>query len=575
MFNKNKALIVSLCLIVLLGMLAACSKATDQSPSTNKSAETGKSAETNQSGAAAAPQDRPFYSIKVMVRVLPEVKFEETGFGKIIKDKFNMTFDFIPYTGDYVEKLNLMLAAGDYPELLNIRNNDMVQKYIDANVLVPLDDYLEDAPNFAKMFEKYIPNWRISPDNKLYKWEANVPTDAVYYAKGLDIAVRMDALEQQGWPNLLSTDSYITFLKKALEQNPETNGQKTIGMTVAFAGNLMAWLPQVMFEKGGRYLASILNGVIFNDVTKEFEDLSTNEYVLESYQFFNKLYREGILDKESFTDTEDQVQEKLNSGRALSVWYSVYKTRTANPLLSKAGKPNMQYIRLPVRSDKQIERNEKRELFETDANAQGSVAITKEAKYPERIIELLNWISTDEAQTLMQNGEEGVYYTIVDGKKQPTDQYKAVLAKTEKDTFGLNGLSQVFPTYKTKDANGNYIDMLADPDVNDQLMLSAEERNAYKQLGWKNSYQYWLDTGVPQSVGLVYQVVIDPASELGAAEANIVQLRSKWTPRLIQAKNDEEFQSIWEQYLVEHEKLNPQKLVDEYNRLYAEKAKNQ
>jgi len=65
---------------------------------------------------------------------------DETPIGKILKDKFNIVIEIEPFAGDYKEKTNLMLATGDYPEMVQLVNNDDVVKWIDAGAIIALDD---------------------------------------------------------------------------------------------------------------------------------------------------------------------------------------------------------------------------------------------------------------------------------------------------------------------------------------------------------------------------------------------------------------------------------------------------
>lgn len=520
--------------------------------------------------------DKPLYTIKVLVtdsnNKLEGIRYsDELKIGQIIKDKFNINFELIKTdTGAHQEKLNLMLAAGDYPEILWITDNDLVNKYQDAGALMPLDDYLDQSPEFVNRFQKYFDAWRAGEDNKIYKWEGRTPSGYLNYAPGNDIAVRTDLLEQQGWPKLLSTDDYVNFLKKALELNPQTNGNPSIGMVSAWAGDrLPGIIPQIMFEKGGRYWVWIQRGTVFNHDTNTFEDFGTNEYVLEGYQFMNELYREGILSKEAFTDGDNQVQEKMNSGQALSVFYMVYFADAANQILRENGNAHMQYITLPLRSNKQIERNEKRILPEFHSNPFLSVAITKNAQDPARIMELINWISSYEGQTLLQSGIEGEHYTIVDGIKEPTQKFKDIFKGNVKDDFGFDVFEKVFPIFeKEAEEDGQMFSMISEPRVRDEFKLSERQIEAYNKLGYDYSAQYWVETGRPETAEFTNQVVIDTTSEFGVIEEQLLDLRRKTAPKLVYANSEEEFEKAWNDYLNDHNKLNPQKLVDKYNELY-------
>lgn len=568
---KSKfAMLLVVCLMV--SIIAACSsnggKNTGQETpqSSNSPSESKGTAETGQ-------QERPLYTIKYIYPggARKYKMSDETEIGQIIKEKFNIVFEFIPYAGNWEEKVNLMLAGGDYPEILWIQYNPSLQKYIQAGAAVPLDDYLADSPNFTTRYAEQIPLWRsISADKKLYNWQTG-QSDFKSNIRGFDIATRIDILEKQGYPNLVSEDDWINYLKQAMKDFPTTpSGQKTIGMTAPFGEPWgMAGIAGIMYEKGGRYTGVAGNGsVIFDHSNNQFVDYLKNEYVKESFHFFNKLYREGILDKESFTDKGAQVQEKFDSGRALSSWYFMPGYAT-NLKLIEAGHPEMQYITLPIRSNTQVERNEKRLIMELDLVPYNNTIITKNAKDPKRIMELLDWASTDEAQILFQSGIKDKHYTIDgNGKRIPTDLYTKE-AQDPDSKVGFNLVSFLGYDVRTG-TDGQSFSVGANMDYMDKLSQTKETMGAFEKLGWKTSVDYWMNTAEGAKSGAVPSIKLDPDSALSQTDQKLVEFRVKNTSKLIMAKDDADFEKLWEGIVKEYDKLAPQTVIDEYNRLYQE-----
>ena len=70
---------------------------------------------------------------------------------EIIK-KTGVTLDYNQASGDAKEKLNLMLASNNYPDLILIdRSSGMIDKFISAKALIPLEDLIEEyAPNIKE-----------------------------------------------------------------------------------------------------------------------------------------------------------------------------------------------------------------------------------------------------------------------------------------------------------------------------------------------------------------------------------------------------------------------------------------
>lgn len=69
-----------------------------------------------------------------------------------ITKKTDVTIEMMPTTGNAEEKLNLMLASNDFPDIVLIgRTDDLINKYIAAGALIPLDDLIEKyGPNIKK-----------------------------------------------------------------------------------------------------------------------------------------------------------------------------------------------------------------------------------------------------------------------------------------------------------------------------------------------------------------------------------------------------------------------------------------
>lgn len=566
-FKKVTTIAVS----ALMLLVTACS-----GQSGNDKVESTKSSKPSDSSSTSADSSSPpLYTIKLLTSTANPLvkKSDETPIGKVIKDKFNIVFELIPYSGNYRDKLNMMLASGDYPELLRVERQDLVIKYINAGAALPLDDYVNNSKYFKDSFKELISYWRMpASDGKLYKWEMSVPQDVNNFCECNDIAVRNDILKEQGYPKLLSTDSYIAFLKNAIASHPTTKGKKTLGVVAPFAESWgMAGILPILYEKGDKYIAIGNEGVVFNVKDQKFEDMLLNPYTKESIQFFNKLYQEGLLDKESFTDTYNQVLEKIKSGQALAFYYTMWAKDVVNNTLEQAGQQELEYVQLPIQTNTMVQEGQKKNLRLETVRPFDSVIITKAAKDPKRIFELIDWISSDEGQLLLQSGIEGVHYNIVDGKRVLTDEFKKGY-KEDPDYLAKQGfgLLTILGSKASSAEDGQPYNLLSDINVHDEFTLTKTVADTYKAMGWANSKDWYLKNGVPAPTGLASGVIIDPASPEGLISQKMVELRIKSSANLISAKSDAEFESTWQSVVKQYQALNPQKVVDKYNELLKE-----
>lgn len=570
--SKNLAKFVGIMLVIVCMInLVACTQTT---PSEAESPAAESSNVSNED------ETQDLYIIKYLRGPSGINRSDETEVGKVIKEKFNIVFEFEPYTGDWTEKAALMLAAKDYPEMLPLESDEMVSKYIKAGAALCLDDLMDEyGPDFKERFVEAIPYWRLpAEDGKTYKYETTDFNKATALNPPGDVLVRSDLLEAMGWPELESEDSWVEFLKSAMEMFPDTDGNPSVGMTVPFAE---AWgvpgVASIMFEKGKYTNAAGNKSVIFDNEQNKYVDYLLNPYVKESYQFFNRLYREGILDPECFTDFYSQMVDKANSGRALSVFYCTWIAGEVNGVLRAAGKENMEYVSMPIRLNSQIENGDKRIVSSDTVNPYRSMVITQNAKYPERIMELLNWAATEEGQITLGWGIEGKHYNIVDGKRVVTEEFKEGYMNEPdyllKQGIGLSVFSFLGLTGDV-DANGQAYVVDYDPEVRN-LLSSDRTKSVLNEYGWETDIDAWYSDPSTYEIfetGSTTTVSIPTNSEEGKLEEKLIEFRVKRVPELIMASDEAEFDALWDKLVEDYNALNPQTVIDMYNSIYAERS---
>ncbi|HZG78854.1 MAG TPA: extracellular solute-binding protein [Paenibacillus sp.] len=563
--RKSSARVMSAALVSALMFLTGCTGG-GEGGRTTAPAEQGE-------GAEGTTSSRELYTIKLFNNDATKLKkWSDTPVGQEILNRFNIDVELIPPpSGDTKEQLGLMLAAGNYPEIVHLQDQDITNKYIEAGALVALDPYLDKMPNFTEWFKDSIPYWRqAAGDGKLYNWNSLLPQDQAVFPENNDMAVRTDLLEQQGWTTPVSADEWIAFLKKAKEDNPKTpDGKNTIGIVAPFGESWgMAGIAPILYEKGEGI--QISNGSIFwHNGKQEYVDMFTYSDTKESFQFFNKLYQAGLLDEESFTDKWDQVFDKMTSGRALSAWYVVWGGGGANAALKEKGMEQLSYITMPIQSNGQLARGEKNVIMSQLTRPFDTIAITKNAKHPERLLELVDFMNSEEGQVLLQSGIEGVHYTIQDGKRVATDAF--IQGRNADPDYnikqGIGVISEFGMAASTSPVdNQPYNLALTEPVV--KQTRSARVNEAYEKLGWETPLTWWEQNAEWATIGLASGIGLEQSSDEGVLEAKLADFRVKNTSKLIMAKDDAAFESLYNQLVQEYNAMNPQQVVDKYNELY-------
>lgn len=550
---------------MLMASFAGCGKAEEapvDAEATEEAAETGESAE-----------EEDLYVIDILVDSATVDSTLDTTVGKYIAEEFGIAFNYVNYSGDIQEKQALMLASGDYNEVQYMQYQTIVQQYMDAGVLINLDDYKDILPDFYKRFEDEITYWRAgSPDGGLYKWEGSTPRDTSSLIPHFDVMVRSDVLEYYGWPELVTASDWKEFLINAAKDFPTTfDGQATIGMTAPLAESWgMQGVIPIGYEKGETYFAAGNDYYTYNNKTEQFEDYLLNPEVKESFQFFNDLYNAGVLDEECFTDTSDITLQKMSNGSAIAVWYISWLNGTANTTLTEAGHPEMSYIEMPFQLDSQ--EGQKYSAPAVYSYPFMSFGITDKCKDPERVLKFINWCCTEEGQLLLQSGIEGVHYTVEDGKRVPTELRKQCsqdgeIAKQEGLLDGYSYIWKGLPLCLSDAEDGQPYNLSNEQAYEDEIGLTEREKEAYAALGWDNSNAWWEGNQLVVDSGFSQSCALDTASDLGKVGAKMVELRVKYSANLLMA---DDFEAVWAELIEEYDKLDHEAVIGAMNEKLAE-----
>jgi len=571
----KKLIVLILSLVMVVTLIAACGNGgTGDDVGGGGDAATNGAAADDAAGEEAgtdetAAGDLEIYTIQILVGAT-EFSFSDlTTVGQYIRDRFGIVIELIPFTGDIRERQNLMLAGGDFGELQYMQRDDIVSSYISAGALLELDQFQDIMPDFwARFGEVQIPLWRLVGNGTLYKWETNVPRLGELDIEVNDIMIRTDVLEYFDWPNPVSASEWISFLKDAIEAFPEYNGQPTVAITVPFAEPWgIAGLSGIMYEKGDTYLPLGNEGFLFNYRTQQFVDYFQSEYVRESLRWFNQLYRYGLLDPEAFTDTFDRTQEKLNNGTALAVWYAGWVDSTVLP-------EYRHIITMPVQSDRQVAEGQVRLVRVEDTRNFDSWGITTNARYPERLAELVNWAASDEGQIILRNGIEGIHWVRNDeGLRELTELGAEARRSTQGEVNqneGLTVFAGPLSSFNMLAPDGQFHDLFAHAAIQERYGATERQRYAWAQLGWENSRSWYIENMHFGHTGIAGGIYIETASELGRVHQQMADLRIRWSARLIMADSDEDFDDLWAQAMEEYDRLDHEAVIAEFNRLLAE-----
>lgn len=424
-------------LLTVLSAALIASGCGSKSPSADSGADSGKDAS---SGADAANKTLSF-------KVVSQTKYAPNAvpneYTKRTEEKFNMKWDYqaIPLSAG-MDKFNVMFASGDYPDFIpNMNQWNAVKKWAAAGYLLPIGDYFDKLPNYRKLYND--DQWKMlqeftSVNGKVYM----LPFISTSYDP-MTWLYRKDEFDKAGITSFpKTTDELMDALLKLKQSNPNFIG---IGVR---GGSGNAPIKNLLYGFQNTFrIPPDFNGA--NGWTGFWHDPDYNNELVFApatskqramLQYVAKLYKAGLIQKDFATTTEDQFNQNRQNGKDLIdfQWVSQivslekqnpnadWAYATAFPQDSSSSKP-------PV-------------MFKgPDFALYGSIFSNKLANEPEkldRLLQYVDWASTEEGLLFNQMGIENLTYVMKDGipvykddldRKKVLEQYgfDYYLAKSE------------------------------------------------------------------------------------------------------------------------------------------------
>ncbi len=203
------------------------------------------------------------------------------------KEKFNVDINVQVFSSDVTEKLNLMLAANDYPEVISWMPDDMANKFIAQKRTVDLSRPIAAyGENINRRIGKYL-NLLKEKDGSLHK----LPTGwgETTNVAGYDFAARYDLWQETGLPMYKTLDEYYQTLKAIVAKHPTNkNGDKVYAISDNYKGDYLYGTMLAAYGFKNNYKVDASTGGFTHWMNTD-EGLAISEYI-------NRFYREGLIE---------------------------------------------------------------------------------------------------------------------------------------------------------------------------------------------------------------------------------------------------------------------------------------
>jgi putative aldouronate transport system substrate-binding protein len=554
--RKNQKLVSFLLVVVMAFSLVACSsKKSEEEISSNDT-------ETTVTEAAKDNETETDTEVKEDAEVVPgylnweeEValswyvypswyRIADTNnevYQKILADT-GVKMDIIVPAGDETEKINTLIASDALPDIVTLAvGSSQISDIIASDMVYPLDELANEYDMwFWNVADKSKLDWYTNPDGHVYQYPNSSLSFSDYenYEIGSNetFLVRKDIYEAIGSPDMSTQEGFIAAIKAAKEKYPDIipfgTTEFTTGGCVSLDGNLQDFLA-IPFEVDGK-------------AHSRGED---PEYV-SWLKAFRELGAGGYLEDSIFIDQRPQIEEKVAQASYFSMMFQWSDIQNAQKKLYETAQEtgiDSYYIAVdgPANS-----KGDDPVFYSAGLSGWTVTLISKQCKDPERAIQLMSYMISEEGSKLLYLGVEGSGWEYnEEGKEVRTAEADALLTKDSNAFFDKYGGRQY---WMLRDAGRElkWADYVGD------ALIQLKE--------W--SYPYTKN-------GTIYKYSLDGDSEEFEINTKASALWGQTLPKLLLAATPEKFDEIWADYDKKIKEFGYDKVIAENTRQLQENKK--
>ncbi len=503
---------------------------------------------------------------------------------KWIEEKFGVTFSWDILVGDKDQKIGVLIASGDLPDLVEVDS----EKFQGAGCLRDLKPLVEKyAPNLMK---HYSSAWKKMIDQDSEKDASGkitkehiyslpnygvidgIPSDTYYNQNGWWI--QKAVLKEFGYPTIKTIDQYFDLLEAYYKKYPTIDGMPTIPFNIITADweAFDLWNPPNFlagFPNDGNGHVTLENGKYV------YEDNFVDDNAHRWFKLANGYFQRGLIDPASFTDNRDQYYAKIAQGRVLGMFIQGWQFMgEPEQTLWTAGKDERTYAPLPLTFDESIKPHYRDQSL---PNLQRGYGIT--VKCPEdkaiKIIQFMDKMIEEENQKILYWGFQGEDYMVdASGRPYRTDEQRA----NQKDPNWIQKNRATLWTEEAPKLEGTlpsgYTRSMDDLAWEYELSQKQVDIDLWKAYG-VGSYAEFVDANPPKNAGWYPMWQCNPSAEKGGFEEEAAvaitgfeTVQRKYLPQMIMGK-PEDFEKTWAEYC---SLLKP--LTETYNKFMQQQLDN-
>lgn len=418
MKRKTRILPLALAGVMAVGCMTGCGgSGSDSSAATTEGATTEAAASDVEPVAATYPLADGTKTISVYMKDATSGAAGDwgniKGFQKA-EEILGVNIEFImPAVGSEADQFNLMVASGEYPDIImwDFNSTPMtLTEMVNSGILIDIDPYIRQyAPNYLALLET----------SEEYQKEAIADNGhylaAYSFNQDLPISggptIRGDLLEKYGLETPVTVDDWTNVMTTIKEQDPDVEYPLTVGKNRD--GSVWFDLLLPAYKTAQSFCLDDETGeVVYGPSTDNFK-----QYLAK----LNEWYNAGLIDPEFMSNDGTAMNAKLTDGRSI-----------AGSLQLNYHIANITAAARETNPDFEFEGTTWPVLNEGDTpsypmaggiyHSGGQAAITSACEDPVLAMQFIDFFYSEEGQQLLGWGIEGESYTVnEDGSKSYTD----------------------------------------------------------------------------------------------------------------------------------------------------------
>ncbi len=462
--------------------------------------------------------------------------------------------------GNSEEKMQVMLASGDIPDVIRFASWVDFETAIDAGYLLNLDEHIDKLPfSVANMGEalQYTRDYHSNGTGNLYGLVDNVGV----YDGGTSVGcyafnVRWDIYAKAGYPKAEKLEDMIDVFKAMKEVYPKTEeGLETYAINLFAAwdgGSRFSFANAVLttlgyWEGGQSYF--ITYHIPSGEVDSIFDDDSTFK---RAVHFLYELNQAGLVDPDALTQEYTTSQSKIGNGQYMACWWGGYSS--AFDTLEKANMDEPQGF-MPVIFDEFISA--------TPGNMPmgsgwpiciSAKAADKGEDYLNACLTLLDANADPDFLYELYNGPKGLFWDVDENGK--TYATEAGYEKADKGTYTLESGEEYQYFNGRYNLTSPYLVQagLVDDGYGEEMKLYSNSNKLQKAWSefYGGEYNFPIDKIKaenrlalrPVSLTTFLPSLSDDQKMIQSAVGAVVQQKG-W--QMVYAADEAEFESLWQQ----------------------------